>query len=115
MGIFYLSGVGLSPGSATIPLQYLYLMQKMARNGNNQAQDFFKESGEKREKDKGIPECLIFFTSKEVIEGEKPPLRNLEDYWYKIRINEQKNIPRLMLKTLRTLTEECGLEDIFNK
>ncbi|MHA1150833.1 MAG: hypothetical protein ACTSR8_21645 [Promethearchaeota archaeon] len=114
MGIYYLSGVGLSPGSAMIPLHYIYLMLKMARGENPKAQNFFKHSGEADEKDKGSPECIILFTSREVIKGTKKP-EKLRDDWFNIRLSEQKHVPQIMLKSLNSLIEKCELTELFNK
>ncbi len=115
MGIYYLSGVGRSPGSATVPLHYIYLMLKMARKANPEALDFFKHSGEVDESDKGSPQCIIFFTSKEVIEGIIPPFDDLQDDWFNLRINKQKKVPHIILKSLNFLINKCDLTDLFNK
>ncbi|MHA1231018.1 MAG: hypothetical protein ACTSPQ_10260 [Candidatus Helarchaeota archaeon] len=116
MGIYYLSGLGTSPGAATIPLHYLYIMLKEASNGNQDALNFFASSGEKNQIYKGAPEYLFFFTSKEVIEGNYPDISksNLEDTWFNIDIPQLKSIPHIIVKFLDKLIKECNFENFYD-
>ena len=83
IGIFYLTGLGTSPGAVLVPLHYIYLMLKAAMNNNQDAIEFFKKSGELRQEKAGVPEYLIIFTSKEVIEGKEKP-KSLKDEWFNL-------------------------------
>jgi len=69
MGVYHLSGLGLNAGAITAPLTYVYLMHRASRN-NERAREFFETSGERGQTDPGVPEAIILFTSKGVIEGK---------------------------------------------
>ncbi len=107
MGIFYLTGVGTSPGAATVPLHLIYLMVKAAENGNPKAINFFKKSGEIRHADVEYPECVIIFTSEEIITGKKPPRSGLKDEWFRLRVDQIDSIPRIIGKSLVSLIDKC--------
>ncbi|MBN1800554.1 MAG: hypothetical protein JW891_03560 [Candidatus Lokiarchaeota archaeon] len=109
MGIYYLSGLGTSPGATLLPLDYLYLMLKMALNGNNDAKMFFERSGELNQEQKGDVEYIIIFTSKEVIEGTIKP-RNLTDTWFNSQPNNETSIPKIVTKSLSKLVKNCSLK-----
>ncbi|MEW6215114.1 MAG: hypothetical protein AB1478_07940 [Nitrospirota bacterium] len=86
MGVFHLSGLGLSPGAVTVPLTYIYFLLKQSKHGDPNSTSFFAYSGEAEEKLKGKPEALIVFTSKEVINGEKQ--YEVKDILFKIKKQE---------------------------
>ncbi len=77
MGVYHVSGLGLSPGALTVPLTVVYLLQIAQLEGDEIAIQFFSSSGEvkprsgSREELPGIPEYLLILTSKDVIEGRK--------------------------------------------
>ena len=75
MGVYHISGLGLSPGALTVPLTVIYLLQVAQLKGDEKAIQFFSSSGElkprkgSREVLQGVPEYIIILTSKEVISG----------------------------------------------
>ncbi|MEM2910441.1 MAG: hypothetical protein QXO01_05195 [Nitrososphaerota archaeon] len=73
MGIYHFTGLGKLPGAVTSPLTVIYILLKSAEIGNPRAKDFFQYSGESGHSMKGVPECLVIFTSKGIINGMKPP------------------------------------------
>ena len=95
MGTFHLSGMGLSPGAVTVPLTYVYLLLKSASRGNQRAIEFFETSGGPSQKTKGAPECLIIFTSSEVIKGTRDVTKKVEteDNWFRSKENPVKVKP----------------------
>jgi hypothetical protein len=70
VGVFHLSGLGLNPGTVTVPLTYIYFLLKQSLEGDRTSKQFFAHSGEEQERLKGKPEAIIVFTSNEVISGE---------------------------------------------
>lgn len=78
MGVYHVSGLGLSPGALTVPLTVIYLLQVAQLRGDEKAIQFFSSSGElkprsgSKEELQGVPEYLIILTSKEVIKGDAP-------------------------------------------
>ncbi|WP_048152278.1 hypothetical protein [Thermococcus cleftensis] len=76
MGVYHVSGLGLSPGALTMPLTAVYILQAAAQMGHNGARDFFRLSGEagersgSREKHPGMPEVVIVFDTPEAIDGK---------------------------------------------
>jgi hypothetical protein len=111
MGIFYLSGLGKSPGAGSIPLQYIYLITKAAEMDDKDALVFLRNSGEIEEKKVEYPEYAIFFTSKEIIEGEEKPYNNLIDEWFRIPANTIDSIPRIIGKSINNLINACNFRD----
>ncbi|MEM0068772.1 MAG: hypothetical protein QXF22_05205 [Thermoplasmata archaeon] len=99
MGVWHLSGMGLYPGAVTVPLTEIYLLLKAASEGDDKAKKFFDNSGENQEERKGVPEALIIFTSKEVIEGKMQG--NIKDEWFQTR--KQESAPQTMAKYLSNL------------
>ena len=74
MGVYHISGLGTSPGALTMPLTAVYILQIAQALSDERAEKFFEYSGElggkgSYEKTKGLPEVVIAFTSREVIEG----------------------------------------------
>lgn len=75
MGVYHVSGLGLSPGALTMPLTVVYLLQIAQLKGDEKAVQFFSSSGElkprsgSKEELQGTPECLIVLTSEGVIKG----------------------------------------------
>jgi hypothetical protein len=102
MAAYHLSGMGLSPGAVTVPLSYVYLLLKAASLGNEDAKKFFATSGEAGQSTKGGPECLILFTSKDVIGGKVNPF---EDQWFQ----SGGEFPKAMWRYLSNLWK--ALED----
>ncbi len=75
MGVYHISGLGTSPGALTMPLTAIYVLQVAQAVGFEEAERLFEHSGElggkgSFEKVRGLPEVVIAFTSKEVIEGK---------------------------------------------
>jgi len=105
MGVFHLSGMGLNPGAVTVPLTYIYILLKAASLGNRDAKNFFATSGEQEQENKGAPECLILFTSSEVITGEKKNDIKMRDDWFK----SGREFPKAMWRYFSNLWGE--LED----
>ncbi len=105
MSVWHISGLGLSPGAVTVPLTYIYLMQKSAALGNMKAKEFFETSGEIGQDIKGTPEALILFTSEDVITGRKgSPSR---DKWF--NTDGKQDVPKTMAKYIKSLIN--GLRD----
>lgn len=90
MGVWHLSGLGVSPGAVTVPLTYIYLLLKMASGGNEDARDFLAASGEMGQESTGAPEALILFTSADVVQG-KEQAREVRDRWF--NTHKQKSAP----------------------
>lgn len=112
MGIFYLSGLGRSPGGATVPLQYIYLIMKAAENNNQNALRFFSKSGEQRFENVEYPETIIIFTSKEIIKGDVKNFDNLIDLWYTLPLNKIPSVPKTIIKSLNKCVKECNFKNI---
>lgn len=107
MGVFHLSGLGFSPGSVTVPLTYIYLLQKAAYlKHDKKALDFFESSGEESEQFRGAPECLIFFTSREVITEKKCTATS----WFDKKI-ENLEITKVIFKYLNKLIDQLFSEN----
>ncbi|ASJ16077.1 hypothetical protein A3L04_02775 [Thermococcus chitonophagus] len=122
MGVYHISGLGLSPGALTMPLTCVYILQVAARFGHEEARKFFELSGEaprkgSYEKHKGEPEAIIVLDSKEAIEGGLP-LR-YESRWFKMQSNGKEPIERPIVKYickllshLNGILEKEGLDAI---
>jgi len=106
MGVWHLSGLGINPGAVTVPLTYLYLLLKMASEGNREAQNFFATSGERGQELKGAPEALIIFTSKDVIEGSK--YSDIIDNWFKTKKKKSavETIKTYLVNLLRNMEDK---------
>ncbi|ALM76264.1 hypothetical protein [Thermococcus barophilus] len=106
MGVYHLSGLGLSPGAVTMPLTAVYILQAAAQLGHEKAKMFFAHSGETEkkgsyEKIKGFPEALIVFTSEEAIEGRKR-LRYRSN-WFGMRGGGGEKVHKPITKYVRRL------------
>ncbi len=103
MGVYHVSGLGLSPGALTVPLTVIYLLQIAQIKGDEKAIQFFSSSGElkprsgSKEELQGAPEYLIILTSKEVIKGDAP-LRYRSN-WFGIPKTEKAEPVDEVLKT----------------
>lgn len=91
MGVYHIAGLGKSPGVLTVPLSIVYILQAAQALGIKEAQDFFKYSGESErkgnyEKTKGAVECVIAFTSEEVIKGK---IYNCHSKWFNLNFNSE--------------------------
>ena len=102
MGVYHLSGMGLSPGAVTVPLTYVYLFLKAASRDNEEAKNFFATSGEREQENKGAPECLILFTSSEVIAGKEKDNIRIRDEWF----GSGQEFPKAMWSYFSNLWEE---------
>lgn len=111
MGIYYLTGLGTSPGAATVPLHYIYLMVKSAENGNEKAQNFFSRSSEIRNKNVEYPESVIIFTSKEIINGTKVAKSGLKDDWFNLPLSKIKSVIKILGKSIQTIIEKCNFKN----
>jgi hypothetical protein len=83
MPIYHITGLGVNPGAVTVPLSVVYSLLQQASKGVPEAKEFFMYSGEMEQEEKGAPETVIIFTSKEVIEGREQ--RDIRDNWFKTR------------------------------
>ncbi len=110
MGVYHLSGLGLNAGAITAPLTYVYLMHKASRY-NEKAREFFETSGERGQTDPGVPEAIILFTSKDVIEGNKGIPGT--DSWFSTRITA--NIGESINNYLEKMLKEYGYNEIKYK
>ncbi|MDI9610442.1 MAG: hypothetical protein QFX36_03845 [Archaeoglobales archaeon] len=94
MGVYHVAGLGKNPGALTVPLSIVYILQAAQALGVEEAQEFFKFSGEMErkgsyEKTKGGVECVIAFTSREVIEGE---IFEFNSNWFDLNFPKNKKI-----------------------
>jgi len=65
MGVWHISGLGISPGALTAPTASIYLLLKASEEGDPDARKFFETSGERDQNDghlRGFPEGFIIFT-----------------------------------------------------
>lgn len=106
VGVWHICGLGKSPGAITVPLTCIYLLLKAASKGNSKAREFFELSGEAGQELKGAPECLVIFTSKEVLE-EIEIGREIRDAW--LNTSATGPLPHIIKKYLKNLLEQ--LED----
>ncbi|NJE31237.1 hypothetical protein E3E38_09305 [Thermococcus sp. 18S1] len=112
MGVYHVSGLGTSPGALTMPLTCVYILRAAARLGHNGASNFFALSGERErkgsyEKNRGEPEAIIAFDSKEAIEGKLK--LNYQSNWFRMTGGKQEAIGEPIKKYL------CKLLDHLNK
>jgi len=59
MGVWHISGLGISPGALTVPTTSIYLLLKAAEEDESRACEFFDTSGERIKKKgtlRGSPE-----------------------------------------------------------
>lgn len=92
MAVYHIAGIGTNPGVLTVPLSIVYILQAAQALGVREAEEFFKSSGEKErdgsyERMKGMVECVIAFTSKEVIEGKE--IRKCNSNWFNFSFNPE--------------------------
>ncbi len=115
MGVWHLSGMGLYPGAVTVPLTYVYLLLAFAMKGDEEARKFFATSGEMGQTFVGAPECVVIFTSREMITGKT----NGESFqrWENIKketgsdwfnIHVKGTAPEAIAEYLSALLEELG-------
>ncbi|MCS7141719.1 MAG: hypothetical protein NZ888_05995 [Candidatus Nitrosocaldus sp.] len=92
MGVYHISGLGRSPGALSVPLTTVYLLQLGQHMGFEDAERFFQYSGEmegdgSHERIRGLPECIIVFTSAEVISG---PSSKCKSDWFNLSFESTK-------------------------
>ncbi|MEM2060336.1 MAG: hypothetical protein QW089_06375 [Archaeoglobaceae archaeon] len=90
MGVYHVMGLGKNPGVVTVPLSLVYILQLGQALEIEKAKDFFKSSGELErkgsyEREKGMVEAVIVFTSKETIEGTV--LNSCQSKWFGFGFN----------------------------
>lgn len=108
MGVWHISGLGISPGALTVPTAGLYLLLKAAENGDYGACDFFRTSGERTQKKgslRGFPEGFAIFTSKDVLEKKINRRTEIKDRWFK-NTGREISVPRIAYKFIRDLHRE---------
>lgn len=98
MGVYHVLGLGQSPGALSMPLSVVLLLQIAQQCGNEKAKNFFKHSGEVEksgsyEMTKGGVECLIAFTSKEVIEGSK--VFDCRSKWFNLNFEKGRKLEEI--------------------
>lgn len=108
MGVWHISGLGISPGALTVPMTSIYLLLKAAKEGIPKACEFFETSGERTQKEgtlRGFPEGFVIFTSKEVLEKKIARRSEIKDRWFR-NTGKEISIPRVACKFIRDLHEE---------
>lgn len=108
MGVWHISGLGMSPGAFTVPTTGIYLLLKAAKEGMPAALEFFETSGEKNQKEgtiRGFPEGFVIFTSKEVLEKKSPRKSGIKDNWFG-NTGNVICVPRVACKFIRDLHKE---------
>lgn len=106
MGVWHISGLGMSPGAFTVPMTCIYLLLKAAREGMPAGHEFFETSGERSQKEgtlRGFPEGFVIFTSEEVLENKTTRQSNTKDRWYR---NNGKDVPKVTCKFVMDLHKE---------
>ncbi|MDW7977157.1 MAG: hypothetical protein RMI35_11430, partial [Leptospiraceae bacterium] len=96
IGVYHILGLGQNPGALSMPLSVVLLLQIARRN--EKAKNFFKHSGEVKksgsyEMTKGGVECLIAFTSKEVIEGSK--VFDCRSKWFNLNFEKRRKLEEI--------------------
>lgn len=108
MGVWHISGLGISPGALTVPTTSVYLLLKAAEEGESRACEFFETSGERDQKEgtiRGFPEGMVIFTSKEVLEKKFSRRNGIKDRWFK-NTGKEISVPRVACKFIRDLHRE---------
>jgi len=118
MGVYHVSGLGLSPGAVTVPLSAVYILKAAAQFGHQRAIDFFSRSGEhhneregkegssENDANRGLPEVIIILDSREAIEGKLPV--SYESHWFRMKAEKKpepvyKPITKYLCKLIETL------------
>jgi hypothetical protein len=119
MGVWHISGLGISPGALTVPTASIYLLLKAAKDGDPYACSFFETSGERAQKTgtlRGFPEGLVIFTSKEVIENKIPRRSEIKDRWFK-NTGKEISVPKIACKFIsdlhRAFFDEYDIPEIY--
>ncbi len=103
MGVYHVSGLGLSPGALTVPLSSVYILLSAAQLGHTEAMRFFQFSGERRKKGsyemvRGLPENIVILDSPEAIEGK---LRlNYSSNWFRMSSSKPESIHKPVVSLL---------------
>lgn len=108
MGVWHISGLGISPGALTVPTTSIYLLLKAAEEGEATACEFFKTSGERTQIEgtlRGFPEGFVIFTSKEVLEKKISRRSEIKDRWFK-NTGREISVPKVACKFISDLHEE---------
>lgn len=108
MGVWHISGLGISPGALTVPTTSIYILLKAAEEGNSRACEFFETSGEKTQKKgtlRGFPEGIVVFTSREVIEKKFSRRSEIKDRWFR-NAGKEISVPRFACKFIHDLHRE---------
>lgn len=108
MGVWHISGLGISPGALTVPTTCIYLLLKAAEEGEPRACEFFETSGERRQKKdtlRGFPEGFVIFTSKEVLERKFSRRSDIKDRWFK-NAGKEISVPRMACNFIHGLHKE---------
>lgn len=113
MGVYHFAGLGTSPGAVTTPLTTIYLLLKAAENGNEDAANFFRYSGEAGQERRGAPENLLLFTSQEIIGGMNVN-RQLKSTLFPNQ-SYTGRVTKILHKHLKRLTEELSLTNIYRE
>ncbi len=113
MGVYHVSGLGLSPGALTVPMTSVYLLNAAMKIGHKAARQFFALSGRLESEEKPTPQAIIVFTSKEAIKGEEK-LRYKSEWFPKISAPSGKveSVTRPIARYLKELIDY--LNQTFN-
>lgn len=114
MGVYHVSGLGISPGALTMPLSIVYILQAGAQLGIKEAKDFFAGSGERErkgsyEKIPGLPEYVIVFDSPDAIEG-RVKLRYKSKWFGMENKGNHEKIERPIVKYIKNLISHLERE-----
>lgn len=117
MAVYHLSGLGKSPGALTVPISAIYILQIAQHLGIKEAVDFFKISGEVErkgsyEKRRGEIECIIVFTSDEVIKGTE--VNKSYSKWFGFTKNEKTKPEKVYSDFFNKLFEHMEKEFNFS-
>jgi hypothetical protein len=108
MGVWHISGLGMSPGAFTVPTTAIYLLLKAAKEGVPAGREFFETSGERTQEAgtlRGFPEGFVIFTSKEILEKKVARHSGIKDRWFGNN-GKEISVPRVTYKFIRDLHGE---------
>lgn len=110
VSVFHLAGLGKSPGAVTTPLSCVYYLLMAARNGSEAAQKFFEGSGGDNKMERGKPEALIMFTSKEIMTAQVG-VDKYEDNWFRSP-QQERDTGKVIISYLERLEESTSIRSL---
>lgn len=112
MGVYHVSGLGLSPGALTVPMTAVYLLHAAAETGHEGAEEFFALSGKLDSDYIPYPQVIIAFTSEEAINGGKE--LKYKSKWFTESSEKtepiSKPIAKYLGKLIEYLNEKFGIK-----